>query len=141
VWQIRGECCEDHSPDLELQSIPVGEQFSPFSHSESPGKPIGVYYVRDSAANKYRQHEHARGGRHLAFLPRAQALEFLRGEIQHKNLWLMDLEAGTERQLTNLTSGFDIRDFDISPDGREVVPQTSARALGCGAAKLDLPQR
>ncbi len=46
---------------------------------------------------------------------------FLRGEIQHKNLWLIDLETGTERQLTNLGPGFDIRDFDISPDGREVV--------------------
>jgi acetolactate synthase small subunit len=46
---------------------------------------------------------------------------FLRGEIQHKNLWLIDLETGAERQLTNLTSDFDIRDFDISPDGREVV--------------------
>src|SRR5438132_13435945 len=50
-----------------------------------------------------------------------RALVLLRGEIQHKNLWLIDLETGAERQLTNLTSGFDIRDFDISPDGREVV--------------------
>ena len=41
----------------------------------------------------------------------------LRGEIQHKNLWLIDLETGAEHQLTNLTSNFDIRDFDISPDG------------------------
>ena len=46
---------------------------------------------------------------------------FLRGEIQHKNLWLIDLETGAERQLTNLPSDFDIRDFDVSPDGREVV--------------------
>ena len=45
----------------------------------------------------------------------------LRGEIQHKNLWLIDLETGAERQLTNLPPDFDIRDFDISPDGREVV--------------------
>ena len=50
-----------------------------------------------------------------------RALVFLRGEIQHKNLWLIDLETGAERQLTNLTPDFDIRDFDISPDGREVV--------------------
>ncbi len=62
-----------------------------------------------------------RGARHLAFLPGGQALVFLRGEIQHKNLWLIDLETGAERQLTNLTPDFDIRDFDISPDGREVV--------------------
>jgi Tol biopolymer transport system component len=62
-----------------------------------------------------------RGARHLAFLPGGRALVLLRGEIQHKNLWLIDLETGTERQLTDLTADFDIRDFDISPDGREVV--------------------
>jgi Tol biopolymer transport system component len=62
-----------------------------------------------------------RGARHLTFLPGGRALVLLRGEIQHKNLWLIDLETGAERQLTNLTPDFDIRDFDISPDGREVV--------------------
>jgi Tol biopolymer transport system component len=62
-----------------------------------------------------------RGARHLVFLPGGRALVFLRGEIQHKNLWLIDLETGAERQLTNLPADFDIRDFDISPDGREVV--------------------
>ncbi len=46
---------------------------------------------------------------------------FLRGEIQHKNLWLVDLETGAERQLTNFASDFDVRDFDISPDGHDVV--------------------
>ena len=46
---------------------------------------------------------------------------FLQGEIQHKNLWVMDLETGAKRQLTNIGPDFDIRDFDISPDGREVV--------------------
>jgi Tol biopolymer transport system component len=62
-----------------------------------------------------------RGARHLAFLPGGQALVLLRGEIQHKNLWLIDLETGAQRQLTNLSPDFDIGDFDISPDGREVV--------------------
>jgi len=62
-----------------------------------------------------------RGARHLAFLPGGRALVLLRGEIQHKNLWLIDLKTGASRQLTNLTPDFDIRDFDISPDGREVV--------------------
>jgi dipeptidyl aminopeptidase/acylaminoacyl peptidase len=45
----------------------------------------------------------------------------LRGEIQHKNLWLIDVQTGAEQQLTNLPADFDIHDFDISPDGREVV--------------------
>jgi Tol biopolymer transport system component len=61
------------------------------------------------------------GARHLAFLPEGRALVFLRGEIQHKNLWLVDLETGAERQLTNLASEFNIQDFHISPDGRDVV--------------------
>ena len=62
-----------------------------------------------------------RGARHLDFLPEGRTLVFLRGEIQHKNLWLIDLETGAGRQLTNLSPDFDIHDFDISPDGREVV--------------------
>ena len=62
-----------------------------------------------------------RGARHLTLLHGGRALVLLRGEIQHKNLWLIDLETGAERQLTNLTPDFDIRDFDISKDGAEVV--------------------
>jgi Tol biopolymer transport system component len=62
-----------------------------------------------------------RGARHMAFLREGGKLVLLRGEIQHKNLWLVDLETGAERQLTNLSSDFDIRDFDISRDGRDVV--------------------
>jgi Tol biopolymer transport system component len=62
-----------------------------------------------------------RGSRHLAFLSGGRSLAFLRGEIQHKNLWLVDLKTGAERQLTNVPLDFDIRDFDISPDGRDVV--------------------
>lgn len=62
-----------------------------------------------------------RGARHMAFLAGGRSVVVLRGEIQHKDLWLIDLETGAERQLTDLASGFDIDDFDISPDGREVV--------------------
>ena len=45
----------------------------------------------------------------------------LRGDIQYKNLWVINLETGAQRQLTNLPSDFDIHDFDLSPDGHEVV--------------------
>jgi dipeptidyl aminopeptidase/acylaminoacyl peptidase len=62
-----------------------------------------------------------RGARHLAFLHGGRSLVMLRGEIQHKNLWLIDLATGAERQLTNFPSDVDIRDFDISQDGTEVV--------------------
>lgn len=57
----------------------------------------------------------------MAILPGGRGLVVLRGEIQHKNLWLVDLETGAERQLTHLSPDFDIGDFDISSDGREVV--------------------
>jgi Tol biopolymer transport system component len=80
-----------------------------------------------------------RGARHLAFSPDGRALIVSRGGIRHKNLWQIDLDTGAERQLTNLSPDFDIRDFDISPDGREVVlervQETSDVML------LDVPRR
>jgi Tol biopolymer transport system component len=65
--------------------------------------------------------ELTRGARHLAFLPGGQKLVILRGEIKHKNLWIVDLKTGAEQQLSNLPNDFDVRDFDISSDGKEVV--------------------
>ena len=62
-----------------------------------------------------------RGARHLKFLSGGRGLAFLRGSIEHKDLWLTDPDTGAERRLTNLPDDFDIRDFDISPNGREVV--------------------
>jgi len=79
-----------------------------------------------------------RGARHLAFVNRGRSLVFLRGEIQHKNLWLVDLKTGAERQLTNLSPDFDIRAFDISPDGRDVVLERVQEQAD--VALLDLPQ-
>jgi Tol biopolymer transport system component len=80
-----------------------------------------------------------RGARHLTFLSGGRSLVFLRGEIQHKNLWLIDLETGAERQLTNLPPDFDIRDFDISPDGRDVVLERVQEHSD--VVLLDLPRR
>ena len=57
----------------------------------------------------------------MCFLRQRPALVVLRGEIEHKNLWFIDLETGTERQLTNFGRDFVVRDFDVSPDGREIV--------------------
>jgi Tol biopolymer transport system component/DNA-binding winged helix-turn-helix (wHTH) protein len=79
-----------------------------------------------------------RGARHMAFLAGGRALVLLRGEIQHKNLWLINLETGAERQLTNLTPDFDIHGFDISPDGREVVLEREQDLAD--VVLLDLPR-
>ena len=62
-----------------------------------------------------------RGARHLAFLPGGRTLVCMRGDIRHKDIWLIDLDTGAERQLTHLPSEFELRDFDISPNGRELV--------------------
>jgi Tol biopolymer transport system component len=78
-----------------------------------------------------------RGARRLTFLHGGRALVFLRGEIQHKDLWLIDMETGTEQQLTHLAPDFHVRDFDISPDGREVVLERVQERSD--VALLDLP--
>jgi Tol biopolymer transport system component len=63
-----------------------------------------------------------RGARRLVFLPGApRTLVVLRGEITHKNVLSIDLDTGREEQMTELPSGFDVRDFDISSDGGSLV--------------------
>ena len=80
-----------------------------------------------------------RGARHVAFLRDGKSLVFLQGDIQHKDLWKMDLQTGAETPLLVLPSGFDVSDFDLSPDGREVVlERTQERSE---VLLLDLPPR
>ncbi|MGB2637068.1 MAG: hypothetical protein WAM58_24280 [Candidatus Acidiferrum sp.] len=79
-----------------------------------------------------------RGARHLAFLPGGRTLVLLRGDIQHKNLWSINLDTGAERQLTNFAGDFNIRDFDISPDGRELVLEREQERSN--VVLLDLPR-
>ena len=79
-----------------------------------------------------------RGARRVVFLPGGKSFLVLRGEIQHKDLWLVDLDAGTERQLTDLPPDFDVRDFDLSPDGREVVLERIQERSD--VVMLDLPR-
>jgi dipeptidyl aminopeptidase/acylaminoacyl peptidase len=62
-----------------------------------------------------------RGARRLRFLSGRDVLVMLTGDLQHKDLSAIDLDTGTVRQLTKLPPDFTVRDFDISPDGREAV--------------------
>jgi hypothetical protein len=78
-------------------------------------------------------------GRSALILPGGRQLVFLRGEIQHKDFWMIDLETGAQRQLTNLSPDFNIRDFDISPDGGEVVLERVQERSD--VVLLDLPRR
>jgi len=61
-----------------------------------------------------------RGARRLAFLGE-DALVIMKGDISHKEFWVVDLETGRDRQLTNLGRESAIRDFDVSADGREII--------------------
>ena len=79
-----------------------------------------------------------RGARRVAFLPGRRSLVHLRGEIEHKDLWLIDLDTGAERQLTRLPPDFDVADFDVSADGREVVLER--RQEQSDVLLMDLPR-
>ena len=45
----------------------------------------------------------------------------MKGDVSYKELWVRDLKTGRERQLTALGRGLTIGDFDISPDGRQLL--------------------
>jgi serine/threonine protein kinase/Tol biopolymer transport system component len=62
-----------------------------------------------------------RGARRVAFAQKTGSLVILRGEVGHKNFWLLDPKTGAEHQLTDLPSKFAIGDFDVSPDGSEII--------------------
>jgi Tol biopolymer transport system component len=79
-----------------------------------------------------------RGARHLRLLRDGRSLVIPHGEIHHKNLWLVDLETGAKRQLTFLPAGFDVLDFDISPDGHDVVLERVEQRSD--VVLLDLPR-
>jgi Tol biopolymer transport system component len=90
------------------------------------GPDVGTTFVVKAVSGDGRPHPLptltlTRGARRVAFVPGGRALVVLRGEIAHKDFWLVDLETGSERRLTDLGPEFVVRDFDVSPDGREIV--------------------
>lgn len=62
----------------------------------------------------------SRGARRMDFLDENR-LVVLKGNLSHKELWVVDLRSGDERQLTALGAGALIGDFDVSADGGEIV--------------------
>jgi Tol biopolymer transport system component len=135
---------DGHTPSLFVPDYSVDPAWSPDGHFVVySGPDVGTTFsvkaaTGEAAAYPLPALTLTRGARHLTFLPGGRSLVYLRGEIQHKNIWLIDLETGAERQLTNLTPDFDIRDFDISPDGREVVLERAQERSD--VILLDLPR-
>jgi hypothetical protein len=80
--------------------------------------PLRRFYDR---SNAFVPADSARRARRVAFARNSGALVFLRGGIDRKNFWQLNPQTGTERQLTDLPASFVIGDFDVSPDGAEIV--------------------
>lgn len=124
-----------------LFSVPLeGDSPVPFveDHSVDPvwsssgdlvvysGPDIGTFFqvkavTRNASAFPLPNLTLSRGSRYRPSVSGRRSLVVLRGEIGHKNLWLIDLETGAERQLTTFAQEFSVRDFDVSPDGRNIV--------------------
>lgn len=90
------------------------------------GPDVGTTFQLRAASADGRTHSlpslmMTRGARRVRFLRAPDALVFLRGEIDNKNFWQVDLKTGAEQQLTHFVRDYDIRDFDISTDGSEIV--------------------
>ena len=62
-----------------------------------------------------------RGARRMAFWGGDDELVIMKGDISHREFWIVDLTTGRERQLTSLGRRFAISDFDISAGGREII--------------------
>jgi Tol biopolymer transport system component len=115
------------APTPLLSSYSVDPTWSPDGHFVVySGPDVGTQFTvnartAENAAYPLPALTLTRGARHLALLPGGRRLVFLQGEIQHKNLWVLDLDSGTTQQLAHIPADFDVRDFDISPDGREAI--------------------
>ncbi len=62
-----------------------------------------------------------RGARHVAFNPDGSSIVVLRGDVGHKNFWLVNLRSGEQRQITALAPDVAISDFDLSSDGSRIL--------------------
>jgi Tol biopolymer transport system component len=55
------------------------------------------------------------------FMPNGKALIALQGNLAAQNFFWVDLESGQQRQMTDFKPGFVIQNFDVSPDGKQIV--------------------
>jgi serine/threonine protein kinase/Tol biopolymer transport system component len=55
------------------------------------------------------------------FIPNGKALIALVGDLGAQNFSWVDLEGGPQRQMTDFKAGFVIQNFDVSPDGKQIV--------------------
>ncbi len=117
------------SPDgrfLVYSGVEVGTTF-PLKAITADGEPYSIPELILS-----------RGASRFSFLPGRPVLVVLKGDVWHKNFWSVDLVTGQQRQLTNFSREFLINDFDVSPDGKEII--FSRLKENANVILIDLPE-
>jgi Tol biopolymer transport system component len=62
-----------------------------------------------------------RSGDRYRIMPDGRQVVFVIGDYGRQDFWLIDLETGARRQLTNLRRGMSIQGFDIAADGSRIL--------------------
>jgi Tol biopolymer transport system component len=79
------------------------------------------------------------GSNRYRFLPDGKSLVLMKGLFWQQSFWIVDLSTGRLRQLTNFGPQSQVRSFDVSPDGKEILVE---RYRGnSDIALIDLPPR
>jgi Tol biopolymer transport system component len=60
-------------------------------------------------------------GNRYRFLPDGRGLVVMRGSLGRQDFWLLELASGRLRRLTDLRARFEMRSFDVSPDGSQIL--------------------
>jgi Tol biopolymer transport system component len=95
---------------IVYSGTPVGGS-QPLKAVTVDGTPVPLPELRvlSSIGNRYR------------FLPDGKALILLLGGYRQQNFWMIDVATGRQRQLTDLRQSYSLRNFDISPDGKQIL--------------------
>jgi serine/threonine protein kinase/WD40 repeat protein len=60
-------------------------------------------------------------GNRYGFLPDGKSLVLMQHKEGGYDFWLLELATGKRRRLTSLRAGYDMRSFDVSPDGKQII--------------------
>jgi Tol biopolymer transport system component len=79
------------------------------------------------------------GANRYRFLPDGKSLVVMRGLWWRPSLFLIDLSTGQQRQLTDLSPFHEMKSFDVSPDGKQIV--MARYRANADIVLIDLPPR
>jgi Tol biopolymer transport system component len=61
------------------------------------------------------------GGTRYGFLPGGKSLVLMLEGERSFDFWIIDLSTGGRRRLTDLRAGYDMNNFDVSADGKQII--------------------